>query len=174
MVRHTSIRAVLALVASWDMHLKQMDVKTTFIHGNLKGEIYMEQPKGYESKECSKVCKLNRFIYGLKQASRSWNHRFDEAIQSFGFIKNEDEPCVYKKVSGSQLTFLVLYVDDILLIGNDIGMLTNVKLWLCKTFSMKDLGEATYILGIRVYRDRSKRMIGLSQKPLLGKSVEEV
>ena len=61
---------------------------------------------------------------------------------------------MYKKVSGSKLTFLVLYVDDILLIENDVGMLTNLKLWLCKTFSMKDLGESTYILGIRVYRDR--------------------
>ena len=69
---------------------------------------------------------------------------------------------MYKKVSGSQLTFLVLYVDDILLIGNDVGMLTNVKLWLCKNFSMKDLGKATYILDIRVYRDRLRRMIGLS------------
>ena len=87
----------------------------------------MEQPKGFESEESSKVCKLHRSINGLKQDSRSWNHRFDEAIRSYGFIKNEDEPCVYKKVSGSQLTFLVLYVDDILLIGNDVGMLTSVK-----------------------------------------------
>ena len=129
----------------------------------------MEQPKGFESEEGSKVCKLNRSIYGLKQASRSWNHRFDEAISSYGFIKNVDEPCVYKKVSGSQLTFLVLYVDDILLIGNDIGMMTSVKVWLSKTFSMKDLGEATYILRIRVYRDRSKRIIGLSQSLYLEK-----
>ena len=73
------------------------------------------------------MCKLSRLIYGLKQASRNWNHRFDKAIRSYGFIKNEDEPCVYKKVSASQLTFLVLYVNDILLIGNDIGMLTSVK-----------------------------------------------
>ena len=87
----------------------------------------MEQPKGFESEESSKVCKLYSFIYGLKQALRSWNHHFDEAIRSYGFIKNEDETCVYKKVSGSQLTFLVLYVDDILLIGNDVGMMTSVK-----------------------------------------------
>ena len=74
-----------------------------------------------------------------------------------------DEPCVYKKVSGSQLTFLVFYVDDILLIGNDIGMMTSMKVWSPKTFSMKDLGEATYIIGIRVYRDKSNRIIGLYQ-----------
>ena len=76
---------------------------------------------------------------------------------------------MYKKVSGSQLTFLVQYVNDILLIGNDVGMLTNVKLWLCKTFSMKDLGEAKYIIGIRVYRDISRRIIGLSQSLYLKK-----
>ena len=68
----------------------------------------------------SKVCKLMRFIYGLKQASCSWNIHFDEAIKSFGFSQNMDEPCVYKKVSRSIVTFLVLYVDDILLIGTDV------------------------------------------------------
>ena len=95
----------------------------------------------------------------MKQASRRWNIRFDETIKEFDFIKNEDEPCVYKKVSGSAVSFLVLYVDDILLIGNDIPMLQSIKIWLSKHFSMKDLGEASYILGIKIYRDRSKRIL---------------
>ncbi len=73
---------------------------------------------------------FQRSIYGLKQASRSWNLHFDEAVKEFGFIKNEDEPCVYKKVSGSMVMFLVLYVDDILLIGNDIPTLQKTKTWL--------------------------------------------
>ena len=75
-----------------------------------------------------KVCRLLRSIYGLKQASRSWNIRFDEVIRSYDFVKNEDEPCVYRKVSGSTITFLVLYVDNILIIGNDVGMLSTVKI----------------------------------------------
>ena len=112
---------------------------------------------------------FKRSIYGLKQASRSWNLGFDEAVKEFGFIKNEDEPCVYKKVSGSTILFLVLYVDDILLIGNDIPILQNVKTWLGNCFSMKDLGEAAYILGIKIYRDRSKRLIGLSQSTYIDK-----
>ena len=74
-----------------------------------------------------------------------------------------DEPCVYKKISGSALVFLVLYVDDILIIGNDILMLQLVKTWLSSKFSIKDLGDTSYILSIRIYRDRSKRMLGLSQ-----------
>ncbi len=114
----------------------------------------MEQPRGFESQDHSKVCKLKRSIYGIKQASRSWNIHFDEAIKSFSFIKNKDEPQVYKKVSGSAIIFLILCVDDILLIGNDVGMLTTIKLWSSNTFSMKDLAEVTYILGIRIYRDR--------------------
>ena len=84
-------------------------------------------------------------------------------IKIFDFIKNEEEPYVYKKISESAIIFLVLYVDDILLIENNILMLTSIKIWLSKEFVMKDLGEASYIFGIKVYRDRSKRMIGLSQ-----------
>ena len=81
-------------------------------------------------------------------------------MRQFGFIKNEDEACVYKKVSGS--TFLVLYMDDILLIGNDIPTLTHVKTWLGSQFVMKDLGEASYVLGIKIYKDRLLRPLGLS------------
>ena len=115
------------------------------------------------------VCKLLRSIYGLKQASRRWNFRFDETVKEFGFIQNEDEPCVYKKFSGSHVAFLALYVDDILLIGNDITSLHVVKTWLGKSFSIKDLGDASYILGIRIYRDRPRRLIGLSQSTYIDK-----
>jgi Reverse transcriptase (RNA-dependent DNA polymerase) len=87
-------------------------------------------------------------------------------------MRNPKEPCVYKKVSRSLVIFLVLYVDDILLIGNDISMLDSVKSSLSRVFSMKDLGEATYILGIQIFRERSKRLIGLSQSTYIGKVLE--
>jgi hypothetical protein len=96
----------------------------------------------------------------LKQASQSWNIHFDEVVKGFGFLQNEEEACVYKKESGSSVAFLILYVDDILLIGNDIPMLESVKTSLKSRFPMKDLGEASYILGTRIYRDRSRRLIG--------------
>ena len=89
--------------------------------------------------------------------------RFDDAIKSYDFIKNEDEPCVYEKISRSMITFFFLCVDDILLIGNDVGMLSSVKVWLSKNFSIKDLGEATYVLGLHIYRDISRRLLSLSQ-----------
>ena len=89
-------------------------------------------------------------------------------------MKNEDEPYVYKKVSGSAIVFLVLYVDDILLIGNDIPTLQSVKSWLGKCFSMKDLGQAAYILGIKIYRDRSQRLLGLSQSGYIDKVIKRL
>ena len=113
--------------------------------------------------------KLQKSIYGLKQASRSWNICFDEVVKGFGFLQNEEEACVYKNESRSSVIFLILYVDDILLIGNDIPMMESVKTSLKNSFSMKDLGEAAYILGIRIYRDRSRRLIGLSQDTYIDK-----
>ncbi|WVZ85239.1 LOW QUALITY PROTEIN: hypothetical protein U9M48_032186 [Paspalum notatum var. saurae] len=165
-----SIRILLAIVAYNDYEVWQMDVKTTFLNGNLSEDVYMTQPDGFvDPQNAGKVCKLLKSIHGLKQASRSWNLRFDEVVKGFGFIKNIEEPCVYKKVSGSALVFLVLYVDDKLLIGNDISMLKAVKDSLRKSFSMKDLGEAAYILGIKIYRDWSKCLIGLSQSTYIDK-----
>ncbi|KAG7572396.1 Integrase catalytic core [Arabidopsis suecica] len=165
-----SIRILLATAAHYDYEIWQMDVKTAFLNGNLEEDVYMTQPEGFTVPEAArKVCKLHRSIYGLKQASRSWNLRFNEAIKEFDFIRNEEEPCVYKKTSGSAVAFLVLYVDDILLLGNDIPLLQSVKTWLGSCFSMKDLGEAAYILGIRIYRDRLNKIIGLSQDTYIDK-----
>ena len=165
-----SVRIMLAIAAFFDYEIWQMDVKTAFLNGFLKEELYMMQPEGFvDPKNADKVCKLQRSIYGLVQASRSWNKRFDEVIKAFGFIQVVGESCIYKKVSGSSVAFLILYVDDILLIGNNVELLESIKGYLNKSFSMKDLGEAAYILGIKIYRDRSKRLIGLSQSTYLDK-----
>ena len=107
------------------------------------------------------------------QASRSWNKCFDSVIKAFGFVQTFGEACIYKKVSGSSVAFLILYVDDTLLIGNDIEFLDSIKGYLKKSFSMKDLGEAAYILGIKIYRDRSRRLIGLSQSTYLDKVLKK-
>ncbi|GKB42729.1 retrotransposon protein, putative, ty1-copia subclass, partial [Tanacetum coccineum] len=102
-------------------------------------------------------------------ASRSSNLCFHEKVTQFEFSRSEDESRIYVKVSGSVVVFLVLYVDDILLIENDIPTLQSVKGWLGKCFAMKDLGDATYILGKNMYRDRSKRLIRLNQDTYLDK-----
>src|SRR5215216_7940261 len=140
-----------------------MDVKTAFLNGFLK-ELYMMQQKGFvDPKNANEVCKLQRSIYGLVQASRSRNIHFDKVIKAYGFIQTYGEAYIYKKVSGSSIAFLILYVYDILLIGNDIELLNSVKAYLNNSLSMKDLGEAAYILGIKIYRDRSSCLLALSQ-----------
>jgi hypothetical protein len=151
-----------------------MDVKTSFLNGNLMEDVYKTQPEGFvDPKYVGKIYKLQKSIYGLKQASQIWNLCFDEVVKGFGFIKNIERPCVYKKVSGSAVVFLVLYVDDILLIGNDITMMEVIKTSLRKSFSMKVLGEAAYILGIKIYRDRSKRLIGFGQDAYIDKILNQ-
>ncbi|GJU38117.1 retrotransposon protein, putative, ty1-copia subclass [Tanacetum coccineum] len=164
------IRMLISIAAFYDYEIWQTDVKTSFLNGYLDEDIYMVQPKGFvDPKHLRKVCKLQRSTYGLKQASRSWNKKLDEEIKKFGFDQNLDEPCVYQKASGSNVTFLILYVDDIIIMGNYIPSLQSVKNYLGKYFSMKDLGEAAFIHEIKIYRDRSKRLIGLSQNAYMDK-----
>nr|GEX53796.1 hypothetical protein [Tanacetum cinerariifolium] len=165
-----AIRILIAIAVFYDYEIWQMDVKTTFLNGYLNEDIYMVQPKGFVNpKHPRKVCKLQRSIYGLKQASRNWNKIFDEEIKRFRFTQNLDEPCVYQKASRSNVTFLILYVDDIIIMENHIPSLQSVKTYLGKCFAMKDLGEATFILGIKIYRDRSKRLTRLSQSAYMDK-----
>jgi hypothetical protein len=105
-----------------------MDVKTAFLNGHIEETIYMTQPENFVSGDPkSMVCELKRSIYGLKQASRQWYHKFHTIITSYGFEVNVVDNCVYHKFSGSKFIFLVLYVDDILLASNDIGVLHETK-----------------------------------------------
>jgi hypothetical protein len=104
-----SVRIMLAIAAFFYYEIWQMDVKTAFLNGNIEEELYMVQPKGFvDLKDANKVCKLQRSIYGLKQASQSWNLHFDEVSKGFGFFQAYGEACIYKKVSGSSVAFLIL------------------------------------------------------------------
>nr|CAN78017.1 hypothetical protein VITISV_002922 [Vitis vinifera] len=108
-----------------------MDVKTTFLNGDLEEEVYMKQPEGFITNGNDHiVCKLKKSIYGLKQASRQWYLKFHDVISSFDFIENVMDQCIYHKVSGSKIIFLVLHLDDILLASNDLGLLHEVKRFL--------------------------------------------
>ena len=114
-----SVRIMLAIATFYEIW--QMDVKIAFLNGFIKEELYMMQQEGFVNpKGANKVCKLQWSIYGLVQASWSWNIRFDEVIKAYGFIQTFGEACIYKKVSGRSIPFLIWNVDDILLIGNDI------------------------------------------------------
>ncbi|GKC21437.1 putative RNA-directed DNA polymerase [Tanacetum coccineum] len=119
------------------------------------------------------VCKLKRSIYGLKQASRQWYLKFHEVMSKFQFKKNVVDQCIYLKLSGSKFVILVLYVDDIILASNDLNMLYETKRFLSENFKMKDLEEASYVIGIEIYRDRSRGILGLSQRAYIDKILKK-
>ena len=142
----------MALVAHFDLELHQMDVKTAFLNGDLEEEVFMDQPEGFSVEgKGHMVCKLKKSIYGLKQASRQWYIKFNDTITSFNFEEKLVDRCIYRKVNGSKIIFIVLYVDDILLATNDLGLLHNTKEYLTKNFEMKDMGEASYVIGIEIF-----------------------
>ena len=165
-----SLRIILALVAHYDLELHQMDVKTTFLNGDIDETIYMTQPENFVSGDVgSMVCRLKKSIYGLKQASQQWYYKFHQVVSSFGFESNIVDECIYLKFCGSKFIFLVLYVDDILLASNDKDMLHQTKNFLFKNFEMKDLGDASFVLGIEILRDRSQGILRLSQRNYIDK-----
>lgn len=168
-----SLRIIMALVAHYDLELHQMDVKTAFLNGNLDEDIYMDQPEGFTKQGQEHLaCKLKKSIYGLKQASRQWYIKFNDTVNSFGFKENIVDQCIYLKVSGSKFIFLVLYVDDILLASSDLGLLHETKNYLSTNFKMVDMGEANYVIGIEIFRDRSRGLLGLSQKGYINRVLE--
>lgn len=169
-----SFRIIMALVAHYDLELHQMDVKTAFLNGDLEENIYMAQPKGFvvEGKE-HMGCHLKKSIYGLKQTSKQWYLKFHETIRKFGFSKNQEDNCVYAKFKNGKFIFLILYVDDILLASSDVSLLLEMKKFLSSNFDMKDLGEASFVLGIEIHRDRRKGVLELSQKAYLEKILKK-
>jgi hypothetical protein len=142
-----------------------MDVKTTFLNGGLLENVYMAQPKGFAMKEKEHMrCHMRKSIYGLKQSSSQWYLMFNETIQSFGFKENEEDNYIYVKFRSEKFIFLILYVDGILLTSSDVSLLLETKRFLFSNFDMKNLSEASFVLGIEIHRDRRKGVLGLSQK----------
>jgi len=170
-VRHTSIRVLLAIVAACDLELEQMDVKTAFLHGNLEEDIWMEQPPGFAVKNRSDmVCKLNKSLYGLKQSPRQWYKRFDSFITSVGFHRSNFDSCVYvKPLFDNTYVYLLLYVDDILIAAKNIDLIQELKDTLKSEFEMKDLGPAGKILGMEIQRDRTSGKLFLNQSKYIEK-----
>ncbi|KAL5841980.1 hypothetical protein ACOSQ3_012583 [Xanthoceras sorbifolium] len=169
-VKLTTIRLVLKIVAAENLHLEQLDVKTAFLHGDLEEEIYMRQPEGF--KEAGKenlVCRLKKSLYGLKQAPRQWYKKFDSFMSSSGFTRCQADHCCYIKRFDNSFIILLLYVDDMLVAGSDMQEIMNLKRELSKQFAMKDLGAAKQILGMRIKRDTKSETLLLSQAEYIKK-----
>ena len=173
-VKMTTLRTVLGLVAIEDMELVQMDVKTAFLHGDLDEDVYLKQPEGFEVEEQSHlVCKLRKALYGLKQGSRQWYQKFDTFMASKAFTRSNEDHCLYtKKLSDGSLMILILYVDDMLIAGKSMVAIESLKQALSETFAMKNLGNAQHFLGMRINRDRKKRILELSQESYIQKVIQ--
>ena len=154
--RYESIRYLLAHAALLDWEIKAMDVKLAYLHRVLEEEIYMEQPEGFIAKgEENKVCKLIQSLYGLKQAGRVWNRTFAHTIKrKLGIATIHSDVGVYvlhhhhKKGDSNMDMILILYVNDLLLLGQDLSKIKDIKCQLGKLYQMKDLGPASSYLGI--------------------------
>jgi hypothetical protein len=144
---------LLALAAAYKLLVHQMDVKTTFLNGELEEEIYMQQPEGFVVKDQeSKVCRLIKSLYGLKQAPKQWHEKFNNTLTTTGFYVNEADKCVYYRFSRGKGVIMCLYVDDILIFGTDLESIMKTKVFHSKNFDMKDLGEADVILNIKLIK----------------------
>ena len=173
-VKFKTIRMMFAIVAHYDLELEQLDVKTAFLHGDLDEKIYMKQPAGFiDSHHPNYVSLLKRFLYGLKQSPRQWYKCFDTFVMNVGFNRSKYDCCFYFMLYDSIPVYLLLYVDDMLLISNSKSKICELKMVLNTEFDMKDLGNAKRILGMVIERDREHNMLKVHQSSYLHKAVSK-
>ncbi|KAM1465721.1 hypothetical protein COP2_045561 [Malus domestica] len=148
----TTIRILLSIAVSYNWFIHQLDVSNAFLHGTLKEDVYMIQPPGFvDSNYPHHVCKLKRSLYGLKQAPRAWYEAFYKAILSLGFLASSSDTSLFIK-KDSTITFILVYVDDIIITGSSTSVCTSIISQLQTMFPVKDLGDLHYFLGIEVHR----------------------
>jgi len=152
----------MATIRHWLLH--QLDIKNAFLHGDLVEEVYMEQPLGFVAQgESGMVCKLHRSLYGLKQSPRAWFGKFSSIVQKFGLRRSEaDHSVFYKHTSPRKCVYLIVYVDDIVITGNDTAGISHLQEHLCRHFQTKDFGSLKYFLGTEVAQ--SKDGVVISQR----------
>ncbi|PNF37230.1 Retrovirus-related Pol polyprotein from transposon TNT 1-94 [Cryptotermes secundus] len=150
-VGRSVIRFLLALTVELNLKMYSLDICTAFLNGELEEEIYMTQPEGFtvEGLE-NKVCLLNKALYGLKQASRTWNTTITKELVTLGYEVSVNEPCMFYRKMDDSFTVLALYVDDFLIVTNDISEKERLVKKLGSKFRLKDLGETKYLLGMRI------------------------
>ena len=135
-----------------------MGVKSVFLNGLLDEEIYMEQPQGFiDQDHPDKVCLLKKAIYGLKQASRTWNQQFHGVLLKMGFKRTYSNAGIYHRQDAGGITLIILYVDDITILSDSLKSVTQIKSTLSNCYEITDLGEISSYLGVNIKRNRSER-----------------
>ncbi|GJU08274.1 zinc finger, CCHC-type containing protein [Tanacetum coccineum] len=153
LVAHIStIRLLIALASIHNLINHLIDVKKTFLNGELDEEVYINQPQGFIMPENeNKVCKLIKSLYGLKQVPKQLHQKFDKVVLSNGYLLNHADKCIYRKFDETGKGVIIcLYVDDMLIFGTDQVKVDLTNEFLSSSFSMKDMGEADVIFGIRI------------------------
>lgn len=167
----TTVRSLLKIVAAnnWEVH--QMDVHNAFLHGDLHEEVYIKLPQGVTSSEPNKVCKLHKSLYGLKQAPRCWFEKLTKALIRAGFVQSYSDYSLFIYSHGHVEIRVLIYVDDLIICGNDGEAIRKFKNYLGECFHMKDLGRLKYFLGIEIARGKEGFVI--SQRKYALDIVEE-
>ena len=169
-VRMESLRILLAIAAQEDLEVHQMDVITAYLAGELEEEIYMDPPEGLPDSE-GKVCKLRKGLYGLKQSARVWNQRIAGELEQSGMRATSADHSVW--INQDRSLILALYVDDIVLFAREAQAIRWMKEVLAESFNMKDLGPISTVLGMRVRRDRARKMLWVDQSHYVSDILKE-
>nr|CAD1840715.1 unnamed protein product [Ananas comosus var. bracteatus] len=172
-----TVRVLLSLAANQNWPLLQFDVKNAFLHGELSEEVYMDHPPGIpEYLNTPMVCRLKKALYGLKQSPRAWFGRFTKSMKNFGYKQSNSDHTLFLRQRQGKITALIIYVDDMIVTGDDYDGISSLQNHLASEFEMKQLGDLKYFLGIEVAR--SKHGIFLSQRKytmdLLSETVERI
>ena len=146
--RRTTIRMLAQKVAQEDMVFHQMDFDTAYLNADIDFEVYVKLPAGFVEKP-NMVWKLKKALYGLKQSGRMWNSHLNNFLLKNGFVRSIADPCLYTYFEGKNSVSLIVWVDDLLIAASNIELMDKTKAILVQNFKMKDLGLASYFLGIQ-------------------------
>jgi hypothetical protein len=169
--KFASLRSILALAAEEDLEVHQMDVKSAYLNGILKQEIFMEAPPGFDVPE-GMVLRLIKAVYGTKQGGRVWYDDIRTTLQKMGYTRTDADHAVFIHMRNGARSIIALYVDDITMVSKNLETINQDKEALKKYYEMTDLGEIAWILGIRVTRDRNAGWIALSQEKFIVETLE--
>lgn len=168
--RSQTFRLLLSVAGMRGYKVKQFDIKTAFLNGTLEEEIYMQQPHGFQ--KGNEVLKLKKSIYGLKQAARCWNQKLHQVLEENDFKRNEVDGCLYTRKEGSYICYILIHVDDLLVVSNEELRTNEVMKSIGQNFEMTDLGNAKHYLGIDITQDDDGNF-QISQEGYIDKIVEE-
>jgi hypothetical protein len=167
----TTFRILLAVANEYKMIVQQMDVKSAFLNGDIHEEVYLHKPEGM--KRDGKILKLKKSLYGLKSSPKNWNDKLNDVLSKEKFIRSQNDYCLYTRINKDERLYILVYVDDILIIGSDINKVESIKYMLSSNFEMKDMGDVSCYLGININQNLNENIIEIDQKRYLEQILEK-